>query len=45
MLYEKPWMGILKIEIEDVIRTSVTVNGNHDFDNPSDVYDDNLEDW
>ena len=45
MLYEKPWMEVLKFKVEDVICTSVTVNGNHDFNNPSDYSDETDQDW
>lgn len=47
MLYLKPEMDILKIEATDVIRTSdsVTVNGNHDINNPLDYSDETDQDW
>lgn len=45
MLYLKPEMDILKIEATDVIRTSVTVNGSHDIDNPPDYSDEMGNDW
>lgn len=45
MLYEKPWMQVLKLETLDVICASVTVNGNHDINNPPDYSDEEGNDW
>lgn len=45
MLYQKPWMEVLKFNIADVICSSVTVNGNHDIVNPPNYSDEEGQDW
>ena len=45
MLYETPWMEVLKLDTLDVITTSITVGGNHDFNNPPDYSDETDQDW